>query len=63
MSAAVDPSVVGLLSLVLAVLSGLLLLDVALQWFCSRQRIERRRQRDRDIAAMQDTIERTGGPR
>ena len=49
--------------LVLAVLAGLLILDVALDAFCSHEARERRRQRERDRVRMLRTLDRTGGRR
>lgn len=50
-------------ALVLAVLSGLLILDVVLDHFCSYTARQARRDRDRARVAMRRTIDRTGGPR
>jgi hypothetical protein len=52
-----------MIELVLVILAGALILDVALELWRAGAGVERRRERERDRAAMRRTIDRTGGPR
>lgn len=49
--------------LVLVILAGVLILDVVLELWRVGAGVERRRQRDRDRAAIRRTLDRTGGRR
>jgi len=59
----VDQPVVPYLGLVLAILSGLLILDVVLEQWRRRAGIDRARRRERNRRLVEETIERTGGRR
>ena len=54
------------MKLVLALLAGLLVLDVVLEWWRRSDGVKRMRQRERDLVAMRRTLDRTtrnGPPR
>lgn len=52
-----------MIELVLVVLAGALVLDVVLELWRDGAGVERRRELERNRAAMRRTIDRTGGPR
>ena len=52
-----------MLEVVLAVLAGVLIIDVVLDLWRQLEGVQRRRQLDRDRAEMDRTIARTGGRR
>lgn len=52
-----------MLQLVVVVLAGVVILDVALDCWRQVDGVRRRRQLERDRVAMRRTLERTGGPR